>query len=44
MIVMLALWAKDYAKDSLNSMTDVAEVNITEQVGAGPADDLETGT
>ena len=41
-IVMSALWAKDYTKDSLDSMTDVAELVITEQVGTGSAEDPET--
>jgi hypothetical protein len=39
---MSALWAKDYTNDTLESMTDVAELIITEQVGAGSAEDPGT--
>jgi hypothetical protein len=41
-LVMSALWAKDYSRDSLDSMADVAELIITEQIGTGSADDPET--
>ena len=41
-LVMSRLWAKDYSQDSLDSMTDVADLIITEQIGEGSADDPTT--